>query len=324
MSRFLWFWGRSTKSCYLLVALPALALLLLMLSGSGFAQSPSSASPEPTAAPLKPAFVQYFSESKPGIVREAAVPAEYPVGEIPTPLDLSHLAKQPPSFEGAPPLPSSLDLRQQSKMTPVRNQGSCESCWTFATLGSLESSLMPGESRTFSTNNVKNLNGFDLAICAPGSSAIAAAYLVRWGTGWQAGPVNDSDDPYDKDKPNPTSVFGLPVQKHVQNINIYPGRQITAAPGFDNTTLKNALVTDGPMYTSMRWDPAYYKSATSAFYYNGTGGTNHAVVLAGWDDNFPASNFNVTPPGNGAFLIKNSWGTSFGTGGYFWISYYDT
>jgi hypothetical protein len=70
----------------------------------------------------------------------------------------------------------------------------------------------------------------------------------------------------------------------------------------------------------------FYKSSTHSYYYPGghsPDGANHAIALVGWNDNYSRSNFNHTPPGDGAFIVKNSWGTWWGEAGYFYISYYD-
>ena len=209
--------------------------------------------------------------------------------------------------------PATFDLRTTGRVSPVKNQGSCGSCWAFATYGSMESEALPTRVFDFSENNLKNTHGFDYSACSGGNSQMATAYLARW-----SGAVSEVADPYSAT--GTTSPAGLPAQEHAQEILTIPGRS-----GFlDNDNIKTALQTTGALYTTMYWSTAYYNTATGSYYYSGSSSSNHAVTIVGWDDNYSKSNFIPAAPGNGAFIIKNNWGTSWGNNGYFYLSYYDS
>ncbi len=265
-------------------------------------------------APLNPAFLEYLRELQAPIVRSLAVDGHL-LGFIPSPLDLSHLAGQ--SMLPAQKIlaaPSFYDLRTQGKLTPVRDQEDCGSCWAFGTYGSLESNLLPGETWDFSENNLKNTHGFDIGHCAGGNGDLSTAYLARW-----SGPVMEADDPYNAE--SDVSPSGLTTRKLIQEVIIVPDR----AGSSDNENIKQAIMAYGGVMTAMYMNEStYYDSNNYAYYYNGSSNSNHAVVIVGWDDNFDRNRFPSVPPGNGAFIIRNSWGTGWGENGYFYVSYYDS
>ena len=213
-------------------------------------------------------------------------------------------------------LPSSYDLRDYGLVTPVRNQGGSGSCWAFSTLAAIESYLLKYENITYdlSENNMKNLmgiyglNGTDWP--DGGNYYMSLAYLLRW-----SGPVNEADDPFsDWDTSSPTK---LNITKHVQDVLFIPVRLSYK----DLDQIKYAIMTYGALYTTMQADDSFQYEPD--YYHDIIENANHAVTLIGWDDNYSADNFAVRPPGNGAFIIKNSWGTDHGYDGYWYISYYD-
>jgi len=302
-------------------------ILLVSVTGPAVAakenssELPAAADTDLQMAPLNPDFVAYQATDTTMATSAGGTPI--PAGLTPSPLDLSHLdedAGDPASMEAsASSYPATYDLRDQGRVTAVKDQGGAGSCWAFATLASLESYLLPGESTDYSENNMKNIlsnsyfEGFDRAWDAGGNRDMSTAYLARW-----SGPVNEADDPY-----NPNSgkiTTGLTVRKHVQDVYFLADR--TSAT--DNDEIKQFIQDYGAVYVGIYWGDDYYNSATYGYYnpgYLADGG--HAIALVGWDDTYSADSFNYNPGMDGAFIAKNSWGTGWGDAGYFYISYAD-
>ena len=288
-------------------------VFILVLASAGLFCLALPVIAQESLAPLNPDFLEHFQRLQSLGVQRMTVEG-YPLGFIPPPLDLSHLAGQPYSqINRLFAAPSSYDLRTLGKLTSVRDQGSCGSCWTFATYGSLESNLLTSETWDFSENNLKNTHGFDPGHCDGGNEQMSTAYLARW-----SGPISETDDPYNTS--SNISPSGLALRKHLQEVLIIPDR----TGSLDNENIKQAIMAYGALMTSMYFGSGYYNSTYRAYYYNGTSFSNHAVAIVGWDDNFDKNKFSSIPSGNGAFIIKNSWGTGWGENGYFYISYYDT
>jgi len=216
-------------------------------------------------------------------------------------------------------LPASFDLRTEGRVSPVRNQSTCGCCWAFGVYGSLESTMLPSQAVDYSENSLKNASWFDKSYGAnAGNADIAMAYLVRW-----SGPVAEADDPYDPK--STTSAPGLLPAAHVQNVMFIPARD----DALETADIKHTIVEFGAVSGVIDWEgdqygKTFYYDPSSGGYYNSNGGTaNHAVTIVGWDDSFPSTNFSTRPSGDGAWIVKNSWGTDWGKNGYFFVSYYD-
>ena len=212
------------------------------------------------------------------------------------------------------PLPERYDMRDYGRVSPVRDQGRYGTCWAFASLGALETSIRPMEDDIFSVDHMSMCNSYALDVNSGGEHTMSIAYLAAW-----QGPVLEKDDPYGDGMSDPN----LPAEKHLEEALIINGRE--------DETIKSAIFRYGAIetsiYSALEYVDSYsmyYSSEYAAYYYDGDETPNHDVVVVGWDDHFPKENFTIQPEGDGAFICKNSWGEEFGDDGYFYVSYYDT
>lgn len=212
-------------------------------------------------------------------------------------------------------IPYKYNYETVGRVPMVSNQGSLGTCWAFASLTALESSLMPKESYIFSVDHMSLSNSFNLGQEDGGDYAMSMAYLLAW-----QGPVLEEDDPYG----DGVTTEGLEAVKHVQEIQIIESK--------DYETIKKMIFKYGGVQSSFyasvlddnTGNTKYYNAETNSYCYIGNKKPNHDIVIIGWDDNYSKDNFNADIESDGAFICRNSWGSDFGDNGDFYISYYDT
>ena len=191
--------------------------------------------------------------------------------------------------------PDVFDWREMLGVTPIKNQAQCGSCWAFAAHAVLESQLLiqTGIEYDLSEQQLVDCTPFCYG-CSGGNTEYAWSYL-QWD------PVRiEADYPYE-------------AIDNECRAKLYPAYVRTV--GYDafygsEEAIKEALMDYGPVATSMNATDAM-KSYTGGCYEDDSNKqVNHAVVIVGWDD---------TVCDGGSWIVKNSWGTSWGDEGYFYI-----
>jgi C1A family cysteine protease len=218
--------------------------------------------------------------------------------------------------------PTRFDWREQGKISPIKDQGSCGACFCFATIGGMEASLLISDDELFdfSENNVKecewrNQNGYIWSGCNGGHFWQVVSYLTEKGT------ALETCDPY---KQYDGTCKECPYVKTVLDWRAFSMQEI---PPIEVT--KHYLQNYGPVAAAIdagdnsAWRIAFTNyDGSYTLHYDGPGRVNHAVLIIGWDDTLSHDG------GQGAWIVKNSWGTFWGgtagygtEGGYFTIAY---
>ena len=203
-------------------------------------------------------------------------------------------------------LPASFDWRTNGGCPPVRNQGGCGSCWAFATMGALECNILLRNHYTVDLSEQWlvscNQNGWG---CGGGWWA-HDYHMWKTDTCGGTGAVPETSFPYVASD----AVCRCP----------YPHRYlidnwayIGYSGGIPSTnSIKQAILTYGPVTVGVSVTSAFHAYGGGVFNSCTSGALIHGVVLVGWDDN--------QGPG-GVWFMRNSWGPTWGEGGYMRIPY---
>ena len=196
-------------------------------------------------------------------------------------------------------LPSYFSWRDLGGITSVKNQGSCGSCWAFAATAEMEAfiKIYTGIDTDLSEQQSVSCNPYGAG--CDGGWAPASYYVFQ-----HNGAVMENCAPYQGMDP--------PIAPCTQSQFLTYGTITGYNHISNNVDQIKAALQYGPVCTAIDAGPAFEAYGSGCYDVPGYG-TNHLVLIVGYDDR--------SCDGNGAWLIKNSWGPDFGDGGYIEVQY---
>jgi len=223
-------------------------------------------------------------------------------------------------------------------LTPVKNQGSCGSCYIFGTWGAFEAAINIASG--YPNTNIDLSEQYGLSCINGGNNGcsggwgstmltnVASSQSGQYGNGIN-GVTIESCMPY-------TATDYLPCSSKCGDWDYHndppePNDKLWQISGYgwfttqeknpyDWDIIKTFLKTKGPLAVSIAWDSGLqYFANTHHNYYDvyetdSSDFTNHQLVLCGWVDDSSILN-------GGYWILKNSYGTNSGYGGYINVAY---
>jgi len=223
-------------------------------------------------------------------------------------------------------LPDSFDWRDYGKVTPVKDQGQCGSCWTFSVTGVIESFYAIKQQ----TNATLVLSEQAIVDCSHSCSNVDGQSICNQGCngGWMwtalfdaatwGGLPTEDDYPYHSTD-GTCQITGKKLNAPPKNFTCLSGPNQNGSPADETTLMPTVLMKSGPLSIALNADLVEdYSSGVIDPYWPdlecAATSLDHAVLIVGWGVD-PGEIWGDTP----YWTVKNSWGESWGEDGYFRI-----
>ena len=331
------------RTVKLFALLLTVIMILCLLPGASFAQE-FRRDKRKDSSPEQPQPSGYIPVEIPGT---RAVTDAYLSGDMDAYYRLSGITPKRDT------LPSSYNSDSLGYVTSVKNQNPYGSCWAHAAAACVETYMIkngvPVGTGAAATTNLNisetqhcffnysatydaegmltgdktTLTGSESCLEVGGNGEMSAYTLQRW-----TGAASESVSALQYSKASTVERSGLDSE-YAYGSNICHVQNSEWIPGTDVDAVKRAIMQYGAGNIS------YYETGNAYTYICTIDNTsqsssshkqaNHAITVVGWDDSIAVSNFKPNKPSStGAWICKNSWGTSYFNRGYCYISYEDT
>ena len=203
-----------------------------------------------------------------------------------------------PLFEAPLDLPSRFDWTDSSAVSPVRYQR-CGDCWAQCSVAAMESQLLIYD------DDATRLSVQQAIDCNFGSSGCDGGWWEDvYDMHMAVGAVSQACFPY---RFGTEGNCDQDVCDVITYLDDYEFIDTSVA------SIKHNVMTYGPVAVGMSVYNSFNYYSGGCYETTQSGNINHGVLIVGWDDSMCG--------GDGAWHIKNSWGTSWGESGYAWMKY---